>query len=121
MIALIIQIVLGAIASSIAVSKNRSGVGWFFGGFFLGIIGIVIVAVLDDPVEKQKNERVLHNNNRRLREELEMEKMKNERIQREQARRIDAHDRALNMNTKSLPEDANRHSFIESSDLYDDE
>jgi hypothetical protein len=47
-------------------------------------VGIVIVAVLDDPVEKQKNERVLHNNNRRLREELEMEKMKNERIQREQ-------------------------------------
>jgi hypothetical protein len=37
------------------------------------------------------------------------------------ARRIDAHDRALNMNTKSLPEDASRHSFIESSDLYDDE
>ena len=30
----------------IARSKGRSAVGWFFGGLFLGVIGLIIVANL---------------------------------------------------------------------------
>lgn len=30
----------------IASSKNRSAAGWFFGGLFLGLIGLLIVACL---------------------------------------------------------------------------
>ena len=30
----------------IAGHKNRSVVGWFFGGLFLGLIGLIIVACL---------------------------------------------------------------------------
>ena len=30
----------------IASKKGRSVVGWFFGGFFLGLIGLIIVACL---------------------------------------------------------------------------
>ena len=30
----------------IAGHKNRSVAGWFFGGFFLGLIGLIIVACL---------------------------------------------------------------------------
>lgn len=30
----------------IAGHKNRSVVGWIFGGFFLGLIGLIIVACL---------------------------------------------------------------------------
>ena len=30
----------------LAGQKNRSKVGWFFGGFFLGLIGLIIIACL---------------------------------------------------------------------------
>lgn len=30
----------------IARYKNRSAIGWFFGGLFLGLIGLIIVACL---------------------------------------------------------------------------
>ena len=49
-------IILGIIVTLISVvacpviakEKNRSAVGWFFGGLFLGVIGIIIVACLPD-------------------------------------------------------------------------
>ena len=30
----------------VARQKNRSVVGWFFGGLFLGLVGLIIVACL---------------------------------------------------------------------------
>ncbi len=30
----------------VAGQKNRSVVGWFFGGLFLGLVGLIIVACL---------------------------------------------------------------------------
>lgn len=35
----------------IAHSKGRSAFGWFFGGLFLGGIGLIIVACLSDKNE----------------------------------------------------------------------
>ena len=32
----------------IAHGKGRSAIGWFFGGLFLGAIGLIIVACLSD-------------------------------------------------------------------------
>ena len=45
-IGLVIAIIIGIICASIASSKKRSGVGWFFGGLFLGLIGLIIIACL---------------------------------------------------------------------------
>lgn len=42
----VIMVICGLIASGIASSKNRSGLGWFFVGALLNLIGIIIVAVL---------------------------------------------------------------------------
>ena len=43
----IINTVISMIACPIiAGCKNRSVVGWIFGGFFLGLIGLIIVACL---------------------------------------------------------------------------
>ncbi|MHA7663726.1 hypothetical protein [Mycolicibacterium sp. HS_4_1] len=43
---LIAAVICGLIAEEIGVSKRRSFVGSFAWGFFLGILGIVIVALL---------------------------------------------------------------------------
>lgn len=43
----IINTIISTIACPIIAShKNRSVVGWLFGGFFLGLIGLIIVACL---------------------------------------------------------------------------
>jgi len=43
---LIFGVIFGFACSSIAKSKNREQVGWFFGGLFLGLIGLIIIALL---------------------------------------------------------------------------
>ena len=37
----------------IAHGKGRSAIGWFFGGLFLGGIGLIIVACLSDKSEQK--------------------------------------------------------------------
>lgn len=45
----IINTIISTIACPIiAGHKNRSVVGWFFGGFILGLIGLIIVACLPE-------------------------------------------------------------------------
>lgn len=45
----IIVTVISTIACPIiAHSKGRSAVGWFFGGLFLGGIGLIIISCLSD-------------------------------------------------------------------------
>ena len=46
-----IRIILGIICATIARRKNRSRAGWFFGGFFLGLIGLILIICLS-----QKNQ-----------------------------------------------------------------
>ncbi|MCK9309101.1 MAG: hypothetical protein M0P99_02380 [Candidatus Cloacimonetes bacterium] len=43
----IINTVISMVACPIIASyKGRSAVGWFFGGLFLGLLGLIIVACL---------------------------------------------------------------------------
>jgi membrane-associated phospholipid phosphatase len=51
-IVIVLAVVWAVMASMIAISKNRSGVGWFFAGLCLGVVGVLIVFVafpLPDP------------------------------------------------------------------------
>ncbi len=98
---LILSFICGAIAAVVAHNKNRSAIGWFFGGFFLGIIGIVIVSVLKDPKEEQRLKDEAEQENRRLREQLNQEKVKNEVFREHTHKRLDAHDSHLGINTKN--------------------
>ena len=116
---IIILLVCGGVAAAIANQKGRSAIGWFFGGFFLGLVGIVIVAVLPNLKEEREKHEAHYRERRRLREQLRQEKMKNEAFRQHAASRLDSHDNALGIDTrgsgaalphhdrpKSLPETA---------------
>jgi hypothetical protein len=94
--------IMGAIAAAIAHYKGRSVVGWFFGGFFLGIVGIIVVAVLPNAREERAYREHLALDNRRLREKLEQERLKSEAFRRHVAGRLDVHDEQLGLDTRSL-------------------
>ena len=100
---LLVRIVLGAVASAIASSKGRSTVGWFFGGFFLDVIGIVVVAVLPNLKEQERRRTQAMSERRRLREQLRQEKMKTEAFRQHASGRLDAHDRVLGVDTRESP------------------
>ena len=102
MVGLLLLAICGAITALIARNKGRNPVGWFFAGFFLHVIGIIIVAVLSDlNAERSYRERV-EAENRRLREQVRQERVKAETFRQYSMSRLDAHDGALGMNTRSL-------------------
>ncbi len=49
---IIIAIISGLVSYTIARNKNRNPVAWFFGGLFLSIVGLLIIAVL--PLKGKK-------------------------------------------------------------------
>ena len=101
---LIIMAVCGAIAAAIASHKGRSVVGWFFGGFFLGLIGIIIVACLANLKEQRAHRQHTENERRRLREQLRQERLKTESFRRYSMERLDSHDEILDVDTRKRQE-----------------
>jgi len=102
LIQLVLLTVFGVVASVIANSKGRSTVGWFFGGFFLGVVGVVIVAVLPNLKVQREKEARIERENRRLRERLRQEQVKSESFRRHTTARLDVHDEQLGLDTRSL-------------------
>ncbi len=100
-IQLIVGVVCGIIAALIASSKGRNVVGWFFVGFFIGLIGVIIIACLSNLKQQRAKEQSSARERHRLREQLRQERLKNEAFRRHSAGRLDAHDGALNMDTRS--------------------
>ncbi len=98
---LIIMVVCGVISAAIASSKGRSVVGWFFGGFFLGILGIIIVAVLPNVKQQKAIQTHADRERHRLREQIRQERMKNEAFRQYTMGRLDVHDRQLGVDTRS--------------------
>lgn len=52
-VGIIIDLIFAIICAVVASSKNRSAAGWFFGGLFLSIIGLIIVACLSPLDQRQ--------------------------------------------------------------------
>ena len=44
LIAVLFNLICGAVCASMATAKNRNGVFWFAGGFILSILAIVVLA-----------------------------------------------------------------------------
>lgn len=98
-IQLLIMAIFGVIAMLIARAKGRSGIGWFFGGFFLTWIGVIIVACLSNRKEDER--RLAHSNRERrlLREQLYQERMKLQAHQEYTNARLGVHDDHLGIDT----------------------
>ena len=99
---LIIAGICGMVAALIASHKGRSSVGWFFAGFFLGIIGVVVVACLPNLKEQRAYRERTESEQRRLREQLRQERAKLEAYRQHSTGRLDAHDEALGIDTRSV-------------------
>ena len=89
----------GTICAFVAKSKGRNAFGWFCCGFFFTIIGlIIIIAISDLKVEKQRLTAQLEVN-RRLREQSKRDQQKIESLQRHALSRLDMHDAILGVDT----------------------
>lgn len=47
-ISIIVSIIYAVVCAAIASGKNRSAVGWFFGGLTLGLIALIMIIALGD-------------------------------------------------------------------------
>lgn len=103
MTTLLIMLIFGLIAAAIASRKGRSVLAWFFGGFFLGVIGVVIVACLRNLKEEKAYREQTEHERRRLREQLHQERRKGEAFRKYAAQRLDVHDNALGVDTRARP------------------
>lgn len=98
---LFIMFIFGVICAFIASSKGRSGIGWFFLGFFFPLIGLILILVLSDLNAEQQKQQSMLNEQRRLREQLRQERLRNQSFQQYTAARLDVHDQALSLDTRS--------------------
>ncbi len=97
---MLIAVICGGIAAMIASHKGRNAAGWFFGGFFLQLIGIIIVAVLPNLNDKKAERERLERENRLLRERLHQEQVKSEAFRQHATKRLDLHDESLGIDTR---------------------
>jgi hypothetical protein len=74
-------------------------VGWFFVGFLVPLIGIILILVQSNLKEERARYQRALSERRRLREELKMERIRSEQFRGEARARLDIHDRALGVET----------------------
>ncbi len=98
---LIVGVICGVICLAIASHKGRSMVGWFFLGFFFGLIPVIIVACLSNLNEQKQYRNYVEDQNRYLQEQLRQERLKSEAYRQHTLTRLDAHDQALGVDTRS--------------------
>lgn len=107
-IGIIVTMVSAVICPMIASVKNRSAVGWFFGGLLLGGIGFIIICCLPS----KKSEREIREE---IREEIERYNAQNRKYDglREQERDRICRNR---IESRSRPNDVSK-----SDDEYEDD
>jgi len=98
---LIIGVIMGIIAACIANAKGRNAIGWFFGGFFLGLIGVIIVSCISNRNDEMRRRQHADRERRLLREQLHQERLKSQSFQQYANARLAQHDQVLEMDTSS--------------------
>ena len=95
----IMGLIGGVICALIANHKGRNAVGWFFFGFFLPLVAVIVSLVVSNKKEERARYAKAASERRRLREQLKMERMQRQQEIGAANQRIDMHDRAIGVET----------------------
>ncbi len=98
-IQLFIMAIFGLICASIANTRGRSPVGWFFIGFFFNCLPLIILFVIPDLKAEAAKEERRGRQLSRLQERQTRDRASVDRKLHAQSRRISAHDQALGVDT----------------------
>ena len=101
---LLFALVFGGICAVIANARGRSGVAWFFIGFFFSCLALIILLCLPDLKQQQEREERQRQENRRLREQIAKERQVSDQRHNEVHKRLGAHDMALGVDTSPAAE-----------------
>lgn len=104
---LIVLPIVGIICALMARSKGRNPIGWFFIGFFFGLIGLILVLVVSNLKDKEEKDKQMEMQQRRLQEQLRQERLKNEQFRKHAQTRLDVHDEKLDIDTRLIGNDTN--------------
>lgn len=96
---LVIGAVFGLICGIMAPDRGRSGVGWFFIGFFLNCVALIILLLIPNLKIEAAKEKRQREETRKLREQLKKERQVADARFDSHGNRLTAHDRALGMDT----------------------
>ncbi|MBC8330149.1 MAG: DUF4339 domain-containing protein [Planctomycetes bacterium] len=102
---LLFFVLFGGITAALAHQRGRNAVGWFFVGIIGGCLGLVLVLVLPDLKVERARMEADEREKRRLREQLQQERMKNQAFRGHATARLDQHDGALGLDTRSTAPD----------------
>ena len=98
---LIVRLVFAVITACIASHKGRSVVGWFFIGLFAELIGLIIILCLSNRKVEEARFQAAETERRRLREQIRQERLKSEVYRQHVTQRLEVHDNALGVDTRS--------------------
>lgn len=96
----------GIACAVIASKRGRNPLAWFFIGMFTNCIGLILVLVLENPLEKEQRLHRLHQENRRLREIVRGDRITADRRFQETIERLKVHDEVLGVDTSRLSTEA---------------
>lgn len=107
-IQLAVGVVFGIVCAAMASGRGRSTVGWFFLGFLLNCVGLIILLLIPNPKLEEEKQRRRDAETRRLREQLKKDRQVADERHVSHRARLGAHDRALGLDTASTSESGPR-------------
>ena len=95
-------IIIAILMACIAASKGRSALGWFLLGLIPAVncVLLIVLVTLSDLRVQDEDVEDLSEETRLLNERLAQERMRGDRLRAQMSTRLDAHDRALGMDTR---------------------
>ena len=100
-IQVVVSAVFGTICAIMAPGRGRSAVGWFFIGFVVNCVGLIILLLIPDLKIEAEKERRHREETRRLREQLKKERQVADARHEAHDARLGVHDRALGLDTSA--------------------
>lgn len=98
---LVFMIVFGGACAAVASSRGRNPLGWFFIGLIGGCFALAVLFVIPDVKKETAARERERQRRRRLEEELMQERSKNQAFRGHAGERLDRHDEALGLDTRS--------------------